>query len=680
LGTTAGLALAAKRVEVGELLPAGRLQKMDDMATSDDTTKGEFSQLMAMQVAPIELPEFIVQQLQQETEKKDARPNPTDKLQTLADLRTDHLEETTENEQAGHQRLEKDIEGALLKRVPVRSAPARGSQSARAATNLRKAGFSPVDAARAATNAKVAAAVGRSGRRRRGDRSEPPPLPTHRQINEGWKSLLGEIALSTRRVRLARGGHLPHSLRGGAGTENPASGSDSEGEGAPRAASSPSATSPRMGEEAGDKTRPGTGRSRASTPREGPRQADTEEKDEDIWISYRINPEKVPDSMLSALWRHAVDPKSAGEVQPLEKVPRLTVTKREVQPLPAVNDIVQWRQTNKRRREQRKARRDAERNPTLEEMLVTLFGEPDPDGLVMNEAKLRKRAAVAAVAAAIEEITSPEVVEQASALQRQALQEELELLQEVDALLGQDEEEMMHDIEKEHTLRGPRSAGFQRRGRRCAFNEGRTVVKATVGAGAEDKKNQVRSARLQKGLEHLRVLSNLSVDKHPEELAVRHLEKVDAACASVGARCEARVKRLHNDFLRRQGQLSDRLGRRVKRMQLDHPEIHDMKTRSILPSVVAGPEDREGKSAKPHSVLHYLKPHRISVERERQGKHAVYMRQVKKVPALLALHCGPEQDSREGRDLPQSMLPTRFGSRLGGGSSLLLSGAGADGV
>ena len=35
-------------------------------------------------------------------------------------------------------------------------------------------------------------------------------------------------------------------------------------------------------------------------------------------------------------------------IQALERVPRLTVTKRDVRPLPMVNDFVQWRLSNKR--------------------------------------------------------------------------------------------------------------------------------------------------------------------------------------------------------------------------------------------------------------------------------------------------------------------------------------------
>ena len=94
-------------------------------------------------------------------------------------------------------------------------------------------------------------------------------------------------------------------------------------------------------------------------------------QDDGLWLSYRITEEKVPTAVLTKLWSLAVDPRKDEDIPPMEHVPRLTVAKREV-PLPTVHDIPQWRRTNLRRREQRKLRREAERNPTLDEMLTSI--------------------------------------------------------------------------------------------------------------------------------------------------------------------------------------------------------------------------------------------------------------------------------------------------------------------
>jgi len=104
------------------------------------------------------------------------------------------------------------------------------------------------------------------------------------------------------------------------------------------------------------------------------------------------------------------------------------------------------------------------------------------------------------------------------------------------------------------------------------------------------------------------------------------------------------VQRMHEKFLRKQGQLSVRLQRRVKRLQLDFRELYDTKVETILPSDVTGVRDRDenagNHSNEQHeSVLRYLRRHRHHVERERQSQHSVYMDQVDKFQFYLR-HCG----------------------------------------
>lgn len=104
--------------------------------------------------------------------------------------------------------------------------------------------------------------------------------------------------------------------------------------------------------------------------------------------------------------------------------------------------------------------------------------------------------------------------------------------------------------------------------------------------------------------------------------------------------------------MRRQAHLSEMLRRRVKRIQLDHVEIHDQKERSILPSVVVGRnadyQMTEKIKAQSISVLQYLKPHRCVVERQRKARHAVYLRQVERFEQHFRRLADPNRDAERG--------------------------------
>ncbi|CAE8673957.1 unnamed protein product [Polarella glacialis] len=492
------------------------------------------------------------------------------------------------------------------------------------------------------------------GRRRRGG-GPRGPLPRHCDVARGWSELLGEIAASSRRVRSARGGVFT-----AAGVEVAASDSGNESDGhlseargsAPATPTMSPANHPSSILSPSSPSLP-TGAASPSAHREGeesPRSHKTEEAaDNKIWLSYRICAENVPDSVLTTLWRQAVDPKhfSGPEVQPLDKVPRLTVTKREVQQLPAVHDIHYWRQANKRRREQRKARRDAERYPSLEEMFVTLFGDPQPGTISTAEAAFRQQAAAAATAALVAELKSSKAGSQLSALQRQAMEEELELLREVERLLKMETEEARYSESK---VAAHLSAGTLHRSRRGAFDEGRASAKAAELQRRE--KGVVKSSRLLKAVEASRAAAAAvqADDQYVESLDQDNLRKVTEAISFVTDRCEIRAQKMHDDFLRRQGKLSERLQRRVKRIQIDHDEIRDMKVRSILPSTVTAPSDgKPGDKTQTYaSVLHYLKPHRYAVERDRQGKHSIYLRQVERFESHLRRLADPNRQPERG--------------------------------
>eukprot|EP00930_Biecheleria_cincta_P033320 TRINITY_DN23086_c0_g1_i1.p1 TRINITY_DN23086_c0_g1~~TRINITY_DN23086_c0_g1_i1.p1 ORF type:complete len:941 (-),score=175.45 TRINITY_DN23086_c0_g1_i1:101-2923(-) len=624
------------------------------------------------EVPPIELPEHLAQQLQQPQDKPALRPG--DLLVQLVGLSEDHYSDTALTERAGHIAPNERIQKLVLRphsasaSAQVRTASSKQNipLTARAASEVQK-NLSPIEAARVATVAKEGSKHGsnRPGHRRKRLANSQPPLPRHCEVQKGWKHLLDEIATSSRRVRLVRGGQMivrsettPRSRagsehKGGSGTSSPRS---------PPATAVPTDDMPGtawvLGSDskeaqaaAGDDARKESGA--------GADNDDPEEEDHDSWQSYRIDEQKVPNSVLAALWRQAVETKQDGsysEVEGLDNVPRLTVTRREVQPLPPVHDIIYWRQANKRQREKRKARRDAERAPTLEEMLTTMFGEHDFLSMTVNEAKLTVRKAAAAKAAALEELGSEAVLANVSALQRQAMAEELQLLQEVEDLLKMDADEIISEAQSIQAQRGSMPVGNLHRGRRGAFDEGRASAKAAGAALTElqhrEHKTQVQSARLRKAVEASKALAAAPVDKVHIDDENKLLSKVVASVNATTRRCEARVRRIRESFMRRQGHLSERLQRRVKRIQLDHLEIHDQKERSILPSVVAGQKTEYQMSdkfkAQRTSVLQYLKPHRCVVEKQRKARHAIYLRQTERFEQHFRRLADPNRNPERG--------------------------------
>lgn len=370
-------------------------------------------------------------------------------------------------------------------------------------------------------------------------------------------------------------------------------------------------------------------------------------QDDGLWLSYRITEEKVPTAVLTKLWSLAVDPRKDEDIPPMEHVPRLTVAKREV-PLPTVHDIPQWRRTNLRRREQRKLRREAERNPTLDEMLTSIFGEPEMEKLLTAENHVYQYRAASLLAAVADEMSSPSAI--------QLLMDEF-----LDSLPG-------------HQHLEPKLLGSLRRGRRGAFDEGQASAKLALSIAEQQArldKNVVRNKRLRRGAEHTRAWRSdlqcistaemLLLREKDDEARMKHMKEVDRrekaaeahmkdvvkACTTAYEKCQKRASRFHSAFVRRQGSLSDSLQRRVKRIQYDHTEIQQMKEQSILPSVIGQPQSESDKAT--HlSVLHYLKPHRVHVEKQRQEAHSIYMAQVDKIQHYQRILADPKREPDRG--------------------------------
>ncbi|CAE7547147.1 unnamed protein product, partial [Symbiodinium pilosum] len=616
-------------------------------SVDDEQPNPESSQvrLNLLEVPPLNLPQNLLNFMERDEMKEPTKP--ADLLIPLTPLNEEHAVEAAQTERAGHGRCNKRFRPFLQK--PARSA--RNSvdlKSARMAQNQRQRDMSPIEAAREATSKQAK----RKSRRGRGSEVDREQLPLHREIDTGWRDLLSEIATSSRRVRLARGGQTTILPQSPIARESP----------------SPFLRSPSPDELQSLPEPPETGRARsrtrssaaspsAASPSPAPDEVTSNAvasprpesaEDDGLWLSYRITEEKVPTAILTKLWKLAVDPRKDEGIVPLERVPRLTVTKREVQALPSVQDILQWRRDNKRRREQRKLRREAERNPTLDEMLISIFGEPEMEKLFLAETHIQQQRSCEMLEAVIQEISSPHAPT-FSARQRQALEDELTLLSEVKQLLTDD----VVDATKGFHALEPKLLGYLRRGRRGAFDEGKASAKLALSVAdlqARQDKNVVRSKKLRRVVEHSRALQAISpdtaIEKH-EKAAQSHMQEVVKTVTSVFEKCEKRAHRFHTAFVRRQGNLSERLQRRVKRIQYDHTEIQQMKEQSILPSVIGQPQSTS-ENATNLSVLHYLKPHRVHVERKRQEAHSIYMAQVEKIQHYQRLLADPNREPERG--------------------------------
>eukprot|EP00928_Gymnodinium_smaydae_P099487 TRINITY_DN9509_c0_g4_i1.p1 TRINITY_DN9509_c0_g4~~TRINITY_DN9509_c0_g4_i1.p1 ORF type:complete len:798 (-),score=200.16 TRINITY_DN9509_c0_g4_i1:35-2368(-) len=369
-----------------------------------------------------------------------------------------------------------------------------------------------------------------------------------------------------------------------------------------------------------------------------------EEEESNTWTSYRIDVEKVPDQVLETLWRRACDPKHCTEeVKPLEKVPRLSVTNRTVEQLPPVFDIQHWRQVNTKSKQQRIAREEAEKFPSLREIFEQLFGIPAPPKILLDAA------AAAAALSAADAKGCPAQSALAQAHEYHAhFDDENGGAAEGDSAYRADVKnevalEMIKEAFREGMVQGrpPSRAGAKQRGRRDAFDEGQPwnrmppVALAVREGEASAQQRQVSSA-MHRALEAAREAGT------DEDLRVQRLGRLIRATQRVHERCEKKVLRMKNEFTRKKGQMSARLTRRMRRLQLDFGEIQGSKTATILPSVC-----REGATGR-ESALHYLKRHRHGTERQRGRQHARYIQQAGRFQESQRLLADPNRVPERG--------------------------------
>jgi hypothetical protein len=369
------------------------------------------------------------------------------------------------------------------------------------------------------------------------------------------------------------------------------------------------------------------------------------------WRSYCIDEQKVSDAVLGAIWRRAVDPKHCiEEVVALARVPRMTVTRREVEQLPAVHDIQHWRAVKTKRREARKADEESETFPPLGEMMRTIFGEDTPprkrvQGLYaqMHELQVaeKRRSSFRDSGKGASAADVPDEGE---------LEHNFGTKSEASATMEIEEDEA---LQKDVNFDVPKKAflGVRRKGRRDAFDEGQPWQRG----------NQPL-AEIQEKVEESRRLRNSGVshvleDSQKAQFDDEHVKKLAIAHHKVNERCQRKVARMHSQFVRKQAQLSARLTRRVQRLQMDFEETQDTKVTSILPSVIAtskaakrgsAPAAANANSDRAETVLQYLQHHRHRAEQQRQSHHASYLQQVERFQGYLKLLADPNRNPDRG--------------------------------
>jgi len=487
---------------------------------------------------------------------------------------------------------------------------------------------------------KVAAPAGpRPARRRRARTSAP--VPRRVELSSGWSDLLDEIASSSRRVRVAKGGHFGEKATAAiAAHEEQLEGNDA------------SSADPDAGVATEDNAA-------QSLPEEGRPRAPVDDGQLICWRSYRIDDSKVPDNVLATYWRRAVDPKHCQEeVVPLQKVPRMTVTRREVEQLPPVHDFQHWRQVKKKRREARKAHEESEHFPPLTEMMRLIFGQEQPPKQRIASLHQQMKSLVDAEkrrSTAVSWFKRNLIKEVAKGIGGN--HEGSDQSDDIGATMAVAREIVQEQEDEEDAFRTNKEpfVGVLRKGRRGAFDEGQPGSRAHAPlAEIEEEKQKTRftSSRVSRCLEDSR-----SAD-HSDESC----RKLAAASRKVNEHCQRKVTRMHTQFLRKQGQLSTRLQRRVQRLQMDFQETQDTKVGSILPSVVvceaSAPSSVTPRSSsagvggasndRGETVLHYLQHHRHRAERQRQSHHAIYLQQVERFQGYLRLLADPNRSPERG--------------------------------
>jgi len=455
------------------------------------------------------------------------------------------------------------------------------------------------------------------------------PLPRPQEVGAGWGDLLKEISASARRVRVAKGGRIGANGQVGAVAGSSRPGSPS----APRSPHAPcvqESAGPAVAAGSQEQQQPQDEVHRMHGNVDGEVHSDD---DAQVWPSYRVDDNKVPDSILATIWRRAVDSKHCTEeVPPLLKVPRLSIAKREVEQLPPVYDIQHWRQVNKRKKDQRQAKEDAEHFPSLDDMLTKIFGSHVPPELRMQER----------IGSVGDDGKRSSILAGRLAQKSPDLHSSLGLPE-----LDNDEvrKDVMHEMLRdafpveEGCQASKFVSGVIKKGRRNAFDEGQPWMRNGAPL-AELKERRAESEHRRSKL--LGVLQEAQDSEDAER--AQQLNHLADASKRVHEKCARKVQRMHAQFVRKQGQLSGRLKRRVKRLQMDFEEIHDMKTSTILPSVVHQPETTPAtRKSRGEDVLHFLKRHRYKAERERRSMHDIYMQQVDKFQGFLKLLADPNR-------------------------------------
>jgi len=445
---------------------------------------------------------------------------------------------------------------------------------------------------------------------RRKKRPGPRPVPGNSEQRRGWSSLVGEIGNSSKRVLCARGGFFTVETVQSDGV---------------------------------------VVRDRVVAP------------------SYRCDPERVTDNDLADFWHYACDPqrKKDSVPQALPKVPRLTVTKREVDPLPAVPGILAQQQRKKAQEERAIRQQEKITHPTLAEMMISMFGDmpktaltslqlrypdepladliedarkygddPAPEKIGVLQQGRRDASHGSSIRRNCEEVLHPDDTGRRAhrPLDRPSRQApeiaiNIRKMQDTDrfGVIAPADESGKH-LEMQKIVEGQLLD---------KWNQGQPETRrAFVGAMILRVNQATTPDGMSEELKHANQLE--VVFQNSPKMAVDHwageLLASAEACRqrgkSVGNRAGAKVRRLATRFQRNKALLSRQLEFHVLRVQQDRLETCAAKMDNLIPSVVAGGRPQSPQEPRREPSGQFLMRARRHAEGQRRQQHRLLVDQV----------------------------------------------------
>lgn len=356
---------------------------------------------------------------------------------------------------------------------------------------------------------------GHRARKKGATRAKPRPVPRFLERRSGWDDLVDEIAASSLRINIARGGNFAEDVVKPVG---------------------PCAL------------------------------ADPNESAQAVWESYRVDEEKVDDNVLQTIWHRSLDAfNRKNHPEPvLPRLPRMSLDRRQTEPLPTVRNLEFCRDAKRRHREDRERGETLQCHAELKAQMRYLFGDIELPALP----RIAGSRHIGVQEAPVEEAETPASTPTPSS-----------------------------------PPNGSSWNGALRSPRRNALDGSRDMPSVA----SDDKRKHMTGL-----MDRLRRRAAEQGGEPPTEQELLRVTQ------RVRQRCERKLTRMRLRFLRKQGSLNQELRSRVQRLQSDRGDALRSKMTTIVPSQsLGGP-----------SPSYFLLQHGRATELARQVMHVRYVSQV----------------------------------------------------